>query len=179
VFETGDELERLQALLDSSYSSASEHLTGIIHEGRKLAAREVVALLTGMKVISLATVTAAGEPRISAVDGHFLHGTWTFSTSGTSVKARHLERRPAVSIAHVDNEALAVFSHGLAQQMHEGDPDWAETLQHWTGHYGGSPLTWGPDIRLYRYQPHWMVGYAANRAALLAARGVTGHGGSR
>ncbi len=46
------------------------------------------------------------------MDGHFLHGTWTFSTSRTSAKARHLARRPAVSVAHVDGEALAVFSHG-------------------------------------------------------------------
>ena len=36
-----------------------------------------------MKVLSAATVTAAGEPRISALDGHFLHGTWTFSTATT------------------------------------------------------------------------------------------------
>jgi general stress protein 26 len=72
-----------------------------------LAASEVAALLAGMKVATLATVTAHGAPRVSAVDGHFVHGTWAWSTSGSSAKARHLAARPAVSIAHVDNEDLA------------------------------------------------------------------------
>ena len=92
--------------------------------------RDIAALLTGMKVISAATVTAQGEPRISAMDGHFLHGTWTFSTSRTSAKARHLARRPAVSIAHVDGEALAVFSHGHVVEL-AGD-ELAAVDAHWT-----------------------------------------------
>jgi len=121
---------------------------------------------------SVATVTATGEPRISAMDGHFLHGTWSFSTSGTAAKAHHLRARPSVSVAHVDNEELAVFSHGRVEEAAAGDADWEETIGHWTAHYGGSPLEWGPDIRLYRFVPHWMVGYAWKRAELLAKRGL-------
>src|SRR4051794_39524824 len=102
MFETSEDLARLQSLLDASHARATEHLRGIIHDDRTLSARHVAELLTGMKVISAATVTAGGEPRISAMDGHFLHGTWTFSTSRTSAKARHLVKRPAISIAHVD-----------------------------------------------------------------------------
>ncbi|HEX6869812.1 MAG TPA: pyridoxamine 5'-phosphate oxidase family protein [Micromonosporaceae bacterium] len=170
--ETDEELDALQRLLDASHGASTEHLRGIIHDERTLSARDLVALLTGMKVVSVATVTARGEPRISAMDGHFLHGTWTFSTSGTAAKARHLRARPAVSVAHIDNEELAVFSHGRVEQMRPDDPDWAETLGHWTGHYGSSPLDWGEDIRMYRYRPHWMVGYAWKRAELLAKRGI-------
>src|SRR5215210_7318673 len=112
MFETDDDLARLQSLLDASHRRATEHLRGIITRDRSLSATQLAGLLTGMKVITAATVTTRGEPRISAMDGHFLHGTWTFGTSRTSAKARHLARRPAVSIAHVDGEALAVFSHG-------------------------------------------------------------------
>jgi pyridoxine/pyridoxamine 5'-phosphate oxidase len=50
-----------------------------------------------VRTLNLATVTAGGEPRISAVDGHFLHARWVFSTSVTSAKARHILARPAVS----------------------------------------------------------------------------------
>ncbi len=125
-----------------------------------------------MKVVSVATVTARAEPRISALDGHFLHGTWTFSTSGTAAKARHMQARPAVSVAHVDNEELAVFSHGRVEQMQESDPYWEETIRHWTAHYDSSPLEWGDDIRMYRYHPHWMVAYAWKRTELLARRGI-------
>jgi general stress protein 26 len=170
MFETPEELARLQTLLDASHGRATEHLRGIIHDGRTLSAHQIVGLLTGMKVISAATVTAHGEPRISAMDGHFLHGTWTFSTSRTAAKARHLAARPGVSIAHVDGEDLAIFSHGRAVEL-AGD-ELARVDEHWTAHYGSSPMSWG-DVVMYRLDPTWMVGYAFKRDELLAERGVT------
>jgi hypothetical protein len=173
MYETEDEIAALQALLDASHQHSTEHLRGIIDSDRRLTARDLAALLTGMKVLSVATVTAGCEPRISALDGHFLHATWTFSTSGTAAKARHLERRPQVSVAHVDGEAMALFAHGTAEQLSTDHPAWAETLAHLTAHYGSSPLDWGDDIRLYRLRAHWMVGYAWKRAELLAERGVS------
>ncbi|MBA2464109.1 MAG: pyridoxamine 5'-phosphate oxidase family protein [Nocardioidaceae bacterium] len=172
MLETPDELGALQALLDRSHARSTEHLREIIQEDRRLTAADIVALLTGMKVISVATVTAAGHPRISAMDGHFLHGTWSFSTSGAAAKARHMRARPDVSVAHVDHEELAVFSHGRVAEMAVADRDWDETLEHWTAHYGTSPLTWADEIRLYRYRPHWMVGYAWKREELLRSRGI-------
>lgn len=173
MLETPAEVDTLQRLLDCSRARASGHLRGIINDRRALSASDVVSLLTGMKVIALATVTARAEPRISAVDGHFLHGTWTWSTDGSAAKARHLEARPAVSVAHVDNEDLALFAHGQAERLSPSDPWWDETLAHWTAHYGGSPLDWGEDIRLYRLAASWMVGYAFDRERLLAARGLS------
>ncbi len=172
MLETTDELATLQRLLNASLAASTDHLRAIIHGDRVLSAADLVALLTGMKVLAVATVTASGEPRISAVDGHFLHGTWTFSTSATAAKAQHLRARPAVSVAHVDNEELAVFSHGRVELMRESDSDWNETIGHWTAHYGSSPLEWGDQINVYRYRPHWLVGYAWKRADLLAARGI-------
>jgi general stress protein 26 len=170
MYETARELQSLQELLDRSLATSTRHLKDIIQGDRVLSAPDLVALLTGMKVLTVATVTAAGHPRISAMDGHFLHGTWSFSTSGAAAKARHMQARPEVSVAHVDNEALAVFSHGRVAQASPADATWDETLAHWTQHYGSSPLDWGDDIRLYRYQPHWMVGYAFDREQLLGER---------
>lgn len=172
MYETPAEVARLQDLLDRSHAASTDHLKAIIHDDRMLTATDLVALLTGMKVLSVATVTARGEPRISALDGHFLHSTWSFSTSGTSAKARHLESRPAVSVAHVDGEAMAVFSHGSAVAMSPAHPQWAETLDHWIRHYDSSPLDWGPDVRLYDYRPTWMVGYAFQRDEVLRERGI-------
>jgi general stress protein 26 len=170
MLETTDDIAALQTLLDTSHAGATEHLRGIINDDRTLTAGQVAALLTGMKVISVATVTAGGEPRISAMDGHFLHGTWTFSTSRAAAKARHLAVRPGVSVAHVDGEALAVFSHGRAVEI-QGD-ELTRVDEHWTAHYGSSPLSWG-DVVMYRLEPTWMVGYAWKRDDLLAERGIT------
>jgi general stress protein 26 len=170
MLETTQEITELQELLDRSHGSATGHLRNIIHGDRVLTAADIVALLTGMKVLSVATVTAAGEPRISALDGHFLHATWTFSTAGSAAKAKHLRARPAVSVAHVDNEELGVFSHGAAEVLGTDDPRYDETIDHWTNHYGSSPLSWGDDIRMYRLRPTWMVGYAFQREQLLRQR---------
>jgi general stress protein 26 len=170
MLETPDDLVRLQTLLDASHARSTEHLRDIIRDERTLTALQIAALLTGMRVISAATVTAHGEPRISAMDGHFLHGTWTFSSSRTSAKAHHLADRPAVSVAHVDGEAMAVFSHGRAVEL-SGD-ELAAVDAHWTAHYGSSPMSWG-DVVMWRLDPTWMVGYAWKRDELLAARGIT------
>lgn len=172
MLETPAEFRDLQSLLDGSRARATGHLRSIITDERALDAPQLVALLTGMKVLSVATVTAAGEPRISALDGHFLHGTWTFSTAGGSAKARHLLRNPAVSVAHIDGEELALFSHGVAELLPPGAQR-DEVDAHWTAHYGSSPFSWGDDIRMYRLRMTWAVAYAADRDALLAARGVT------
>ncbi len=167
MLESDAEVVALQCLLDASHARSTSHLRCIIDDRRTLSAPDIVQLLGGMKVITVATTTARGEPRIRALDGHFLHATWTFGTGGGSAKARHLEARPPVSVAHVDGERLAVFSHGTAQRMQADDADWDETLDHWTADYGSSPLSWGDDVRMYRYRPTWMVGYAADRVALL------------
>jgi hypothetical protein len=173
VLESEPDLRELQDLLDRSRAGATKHLRDIIGDDRALTAAEVAGLLTGMKVLALSTVTAGGEPRISCVDGHFLHGTWTFSTDGAAAKARHIEARPAVSAAHVDGEDLALFAHGVAERLEPEHEGWDETLGHWTAHYGESPLGWGDDVRLYRLRPTFMVGYAPDRPGLLARRGVT------
>jgi general stress protein 26 len=170
MLETPDDLDRLQTLLDASHARATEHLRDIIDGDRSLNARQIAGLLTGMRVISAATVTARGEPRISAMDGHFLHGTWTFSTSRTSAKARHLARRPAVSVAHVDGEALAVFSHGHVVEL--AGAELTAVDEHWTAHYGSSPQSWG-DVVMWRLEPTWTVGYAFQREQLLEERGIT------
>jgi hypothetical protein len=75
MYETPEELAALQELLDRSHAGATDHLRGIINDERRLTAQDLVALLTGMKVISVATVTAQGHPRVSAMDGHFLHAS--------------------------------------------------------------------------------------------------------
>lgn len=167
--ETEAELAQLQQVLDRSHTGASSHLRSIIDDNRTLSAREIADLMTGMRVVSFATVTSSGEPRVSALDGHFLHGHWTLSTSRGSPKGRQLLAHPAVSAACIEGEEVAVFTHGHAGEL-EGD-ELAETDAHWTAHYGSSPLGWG-DVVMFRVEPSWMVGYASNRTEVLARRGV-------
>ena len=58
MYETPKEVAALQDLLDRSIAGSTEHLRAIIRDQRVLSAEDLVALLTGMKVLSVATVTA-------------------------------------------------------------------------------------------------------------------------
>jgi hypothetical protein len=168
MYETADELRDLQTLLDTSLPRSSAHLRSIVTPGKRtLTATQLASVLTGMCTLSVATVTTRGEPRISGLDGHFLHGRWIFSTAGTAVKVRHLRARPAVSVAHLRGDDLGVFVHGRAEFVPQAHPDWQEIEDHLTAHYGSSPTSWGDDIVYLRVTPHWMVAYAAQPAKLL------------
>lgn len=122
ALETADDLAELQALLDRSIAGAGEHLRSIYLHTPPIGAAELVELLPGMQVIDLATVTAAGEPRVGPVDGHFLKGRWWFGTAPNAVRARHLARRPAASAAHTRGEGLCVVTHGHCRQVSLRDP---------------------------------------------------------
>lgn len=164
--ETAAEVTELQALMDAVYPGSTAHLRSIITGQQQLSAAALVRVLTGMCVLSLATVTAKGEPRISAVDGHLLHGRWVFTTSGSAAKARHLRARPAASVAHLDGERIGVFTHGAVEFLTPEHPDFAEIEEYLVGHYGESPTVWGPDIVYLRLQPTWMIGYGDERKLL-------------
>jgi len=130
---------------------------------KALDAARTVAALTGMRTVALATVTARCEPRISAADGHFLHGRWVFGTDRAAAKAANLAVRPAASVAYIEGEAVGIWTHGLVTTLNPSggpdDHDWPEVLAHLTRHYGGSPYDWG-EIVYYRLEATWMVAYA-------------------
>jgi general stress protein 26 len=129
MLETPEELGNLQRLLDGSMAGAGEHLRGIITGERRLSAAELAGRLQGMRLLTVATVTADGRPLAGPVDGYFLHGTFWFSSGRNSVRMRHLAARPAVSATHLPGEELAVTVHGRAELLELRDPAAAELRQ--------------------------------------------------
>jgi hypothetical protein len=169
--ETPDELAALQALLDASLAGSTGHLRSIVTE-RTMTARQLTGVLTGMCTLALSTVTASGEPRVSGVDGHFLHGTWYFGTARGAAKARHLAARPAASAAHMRGEDLGVFTHGTVRTMNPEDAEpaaeWPELLAHLKDFYGPDAFDWDREVVYYRLMPHWMTVFAPDVAKLTA-----------
>lgn len=158
--ETDLELADLQALLDRSIGAANSHLTDIVEpDKRTLSAARICAEVRGAVVLNVATVTASGQPRLSAVDGHFLHGRWYFSTSGAAAKARHLRARPVVSVAYTPRDGYGIWAHGTVVEIPVGSADWKRLDAYFTAYYGESPTNWAPTITAFRVEPHWMVGY--------------------
>jgi hypothetical protein len=129
MLETAEELGNLQQLLDRSMAGAGEHLRGIITGERRLSAADLAGRLQGMRLLTVATVTADGRPLAGPVDGYFMHGTFWFSSGRNSVRMRHLAARPVVSATHLPGEELAVTVHGRAELLELRDPAAAELRQ--------------------------------------------------
>ena len=110
-------------------AGAGEHLRGIITGERRLSAADLAGRLEGMRLLTVATVTADGRPLAGPVDGYFLHGTFWFSSGRNSVRMRHLAARPAVSATHLPGEELAVTVHGRAELVGLREPAGAELRQ--------------------------------------------------
>jgi pyridoxine/pyridoxamine 5'-phosphate oxidase len=154
--ETAEELATLQRLLDDSFAASSEHLTSIMTPSRRLAAAALVEQLPSPAVLNIATVTARGEPRISAVDGHFIHGHWYFTTEANSPKARQLVARPATSASFTPRDGFGAFCHGRAVLL---DGDERQMLHdHFVATYHADPEDLG-TIAYFRIDAHWLVAF--------------------
>jgi hypothetical protein len=117
MHETPIDLEALQQLIDRSYAAAGSHLLRIHTPERRMNADEVAGRLTGMCLLSLATVTADCRPIVGAVDGIFYRGAFHFGSSPDSMRFRHIAARPQVSATHLPGEELAVSVHGRATRV--------------------------------------------------------------
>jgi hypothetical protein len=114
VHESAADIAALQELIDRSYSAAGDHLLRIHNPERRLSAEQVAERLTGMCLLSLATVTAGGRPIVGPVDGIFYRGAFHFGSAPDSVRFRHIAKRPHVSAVHLPGEHLAITVHGSA-----------------------------------------------------------------
>jgi hypothetical protein len=168
MFETPNDLRELTELLDRSYARAGDHLRSIFTPERRIAAGDLVALLPGVQVLNLATVTRACAPRVAPVDGLFYRGQFWFGSAAASVRFTHLRERPQVSASHTRGEELAIVVHGTAALIDTGDPAHAGFADYYRDVYGFGWNEWDIPVqfaridgsRLYTYRPVHDIGAA-------------------
>ncbi|HEY1711648.1 MAG TPA: pyridoxamine 5'-phosphate oxidase family protein [Solirubrobacteraceae bacterium] len=129
MHETPDDLTALQRLIDASYAGAGPHLLSIHEPERRLTAAQVSERLTGMCLLSLATVTRDCRPIVGPVDGIFFRGAFHFGSADNSVRFRHIRARPQVSAVYLPGEELAVTVHGRAVPIDIEAPEHAAFRQ--------------------------------------------------
>ena len=112
-----------------------------------------------MRLLCLATVTAAGEPRVGAVDGLFYRGQFWFGSAPGSVRFRHIRRRPAVSAVHLAGEALGVTVHGTAALIGVNAPVHQKFQDHCLEIYGEGWNEWGAPAHYARIDAERMYTY--------------------
>jgi hypothetical protein len=124
MFETSEDLQRLQWLLDASYAHAGAHLRSIWGEETRLDAEALSKELAGVQVLDLATVTPRGEPRVAPVDGLFFRGQFWFGSAESSFRFRNIRANPAVSGAVTGGlETFLVIVHGRAIETDPRGPE--------------------------------------------------------
>jgi nitroimidazol reductase NimA-like FMN-containing flavoprotein (pyridoxamine 5'-phosphate oxidase superfamily) len=160
--ETGADLERLQALLDSSIERATQFLRASFEMPEKsLSVGQLVAHLTGSLTVALATVTAGGEPRVAPINAFLLRAHFYVPTVVESARARHLAARPGVSLTYYEGRELAVIVHGKAQIIDERDERFEELDLFQTGRGRQSPREWSGRAAYLQVIPGTIYKYAS------------------
>ena len=141
MYESADELNDLQRLLDESAARAGPHLRSIFTPARALTAPQLVERFQGRRQAAVATVTAGGEPRVAPVDVLLLRGRFFFGTSIRAARIRHLRARPALSLTSFDGDTFAVITHGRGALIEFGDDEFTWVDSEFVRVYGGTPST--------------------------------------
>jgi hypothetical protein len=154
VWETPDDLRRLQEVLDRSRSEArSGQLLHIFKPERALGAEQLVRLFPSRHVGALATATRQGRPRVAPVDLLLVRGAFQASTPSTTARARDLRRNPAASLTYFEGDDLAVIAHGDAVLIGPGAAGFEEADAACRAVYESSALDWSPSSVYIRLEP--------------------------
>jgi hypothetical protein len=163
MYETPEDLTALNELLDRSHARAGDHLRSIFTPERRLAADELAALLSGVQVLNLATVSRACAPRVAPVDGLFYRGRFWFGSAAASVRFTHLRERPQVSASHTRGEELAVIVHGTVALIDRGDPAHAGFATYYREVYGFGWEEWDLPVQFARIDATHLYTYRTGR----------------
>jgi hypothetical protein len=161
VHESSEDIGWLQRLLDASRSAAGPHLREVFADDFLLSAAEVVALMDGMRVVAVATVSGAGDQVVAPVDGILYRGRLHFGSSRDAIRTRHLAVRPAVSATWIDGERHAMVIHGTAAQVALDDPAEAGfracLIETYAPRFGDGWIDWATSSAVYhRIEPRRM-----------------------
>lgn len=162
MLETPDELLELQRLFDATLGRANAHMLGIVTPERRLNARQVATYLQGTRHVAFATVTPAGEPRVSPLDSLFIHGRFTMGTGGGAARIRHLRANPACSAAYLEGDRVAVVVNGSVEWIGRGHRDHDQIHEMWRATYGTDPYDLEPDVTFFRIEPASMWTFGAH-----------------
>jgi hypothetical protein len=163
MYETPEDLIALNEQLDRSHARAGGHLRSIFTPERRLAADELAALLSGVQVLNLATVSRACAPRVAPVDGLFYRGRFWFGSAAASVRFTHLRERPQVSASHTRGEELAVIVHGTVALIDRGDPAHAGFATYYREVYGFGWEEWDLPVQFARIDATHLYTYRTGR----------------
>lgn len=159
MHETPQDIERLRTVLDASHARAGAHLRMIFSDERRVAAADLPARLPGVQITHLATVTAAGEPRVAPVDGLFYRGALHVGTASNAMRTRHLRARGQVSASIAHGEEFALVIHGRAVELDLDHDEHRGLRAYYTDVYGDGWEAFRQGNPYWRIDPDRMFSY--------------------
>jgi hypothetical protein len=160
MHESEAELIELQGLLDRSMTNSGAHMKSIFKREHWLSARQISLYLQGVVQVAAATVSSRGEPRVAPMDAAFYHGRFHLSTDVGSLRARHLSRKPALSLAYFEGADPVILVHGIAASVQKNQPEFAALDSMWVKEYGKSVLELSDTVFFVRVAPVKMFAYS-------------------
>lgn len=144
MYETPDDLEKLNARLSSSIERAGPFLRGSFQmPEHSLNARQLTQAVQGVVPVALATVTAKGEPRVAPIGAFLYRGEFYVPTTMQAARVRHLRRRPAISLTLYDGIDFAVIVHGQAVILGEDAAEFETLIEIQRSGQGETVRDWG------------------------------------
>lgn len=150
-------MAELQELLTRSMDNAGAHVRSIFTREHWLSARQVCRYLQGVRQVAAATVNSRGEPRVAPIDAVFYHGKFCLSTDSRSLRARHLSKRPAVSVTYFEAADPAIIVHGRAGFIRREDENFGPLDSEWMKAYGRSTTSLSESVEFIRVKPQIML----------------------
>lgn len=149
MFESAEEIQQLQALLDRSNEQAGAFLRESFEiPDHSLNARQLLHYWQGVQTVALATVTKNGEPRVAPIGALLWHGLFYIPTVETAVRTKHVLRQPAVSFTCYHENGFAIIAHAEAIVLRQDHQDFASVEAFQRETTGSSVLDWGEGIFL-------------------------------
>lgn len=150
MYETPEELEQIQALLERSIEQAGAFLRSSFEmPAHSLSTRQLVHLWQGLQTVAFATATKKGEPLVAPIGALLFHGRFYIPTVASALRTGHILRRPAVSFTYYQGNDLAVIVHGEAVVIRSDDAQFAALEVFQREMSGSSVQEWGEGVFLH------------------------------
>jgi hypothetical protein len=105
-------------------------------------------------------VSSKGEPRVAPIDAVLFHGRFYLSTDLKSLRARHLAKRPAMSLTYFESADPVIMAHGMAVFIQKTSPEFLALDSEWVKAYGKSISELSPTVEFIRVDAVKMFAYA-------------------
>jgi hypothetical protein len=149
MYETREDIQHLQVLLDQSIEQAGAFLRESFQmPDHSLSAQQLVHLWQGLQTVAFATATKKGEPRVAPIGMLLLRENFYIPTVEQAVRTKHILRQPAISFTYFQGNDVAIIVHGEASVIRPDDPDFANVEAFQREVSGQSVQEWGEGVYL-------------------------------